>query len=119
MLHLIFWELVIIGIPAGIGAVIGWQWWKNLPEEEKAEYHFFDKSSRATSGGSGISMLFFIGFCLKVFIDGNWDVAISVWSLDYVVESMVTILVWSVIIFGVPVAIGGIAWLYHEITKTS
>lgn len=119
MLHLIFWELVIIGIPAAIGAVIGWQWWKKLPEEEKKEYHFFDKSSRTTSGGSGISMLFFIGFCLKVFIDGNWDVAISVWSLDYVVESMITILVWSVIIFGVPMAIGGIAWLYHEITKTS
>ena len=118
MLHLILWELVIIGIPAGIGAVIGWQWWKKLPDEEKKEYHFFDKSSRTTSGGSGISLLFFIGFCIKVFIDGNWDVAISAWPLDYVVESMITILIWSVIIFGVPMAIGAIWWIHHEITKT-
>jgi hypothetical protein len=37
ILHAIFWELLFIGIPAIIGAVAGWQWWKRLPEEEKKE----------------------------------------------------------------------------------
>lgn len=117
ILHLIFWELVFIGIPAAIGALIGWQWWKKLPDEEKKEYHFFGKSSRTTSGGSGVSILFFIGFCIKVFIDGNWEVAILTWSLDYVVNSMITILIWSLVIIGVPMAIGGLWWIHHEITK--
>ena len=38
ILHLIFFELIFIGIPAIIGAVAGWQWWKRLPEQEKSEY---------------------------------------------------------------------------------
>ena len=38
ILHAIFWELVIIGIPVAIGAILGWQWWKRLPDEEKKEY---------------------------------------------------------------------------------
>jgi len=114
---LIFWELLFIGIPAIIGAVAGWQWWKRLPEEEKKEYQFFGKRSRTTSGGSGVSLLFFIAFCIKVFIDGNWNVAIASWTLDYVVGSMVTILVWTAIIFGIPAAIGVIWWIHHEIKK--
>jgi hypothetical protein len=116
-LHLIFWELLFIGIPAIIGAVAGWQWWKRLPEEEKKEYQFFGKRSRTTSGGSGVSLLFFIAFCIKVFIDGNWNVAVASWTLDYVVGSIVTILVWTAIIFGIPAAIGGIWWIHHEIKK--
>jgi hypothetical protein len=115
--HLIFWELLFIGIPAIIGAVAGWQWWKRLPEEEKKEYQFFGKRSRTTSGGSGVSLLFFIAFCIKVFIDGKWNVAVASWTLDYVVGSIVTILVWTAIIFGIPAAIGVIWWIHHEIKK--
>jgi hypothetical protein len=119
ILHAIFWEVLFIGIPAIIGAVIGWQWWKRLPDEEKKEYHFFGKRSRTTSGGSGVSLLFFIAFCIKVFIDGNWNVPIASWTLDYVVGSMITILVWTAIIFGIPAAIGAIWWIHHEIKKTN
>jgi hypothetical protein len=117
ILHLIFWELVLIGIPVGIAAVGGWQWWKRLPDEEKKEYHFFSSRSRTTGGSGGISILFFIAFCIKVFIDGNWNVAISSWSLDYVVESMISILIWVAIIFGIPAAIGVILWINYIIKK--
>jgi hypothetical protein len=118
VLHLIFWELIFIGIPAGIGAVIGWQWWKRLPEEEKKEYHLFGKRSRTSDGGGGISALFFIAFAIKVFIDGNWNTAIATWTLDYVVDSMISILIWTAIIFGIPAAIGIIWWIHHEMKKT-
>jgi hypothetical protein len=116
-LHLILWELILIGIPVGIAAVAGWQWWKRLPDEEKKEYHFFGKRSRTTGGSSGISILFFIAFCIKVFIDGNWDVAVATWTLDYVISSMITILVWAAIIFGIPAVIGVIWWITHEMKK--
>lgn len=117
ILHAVFWELCLIGIPVAIGAILGWQWWKRLPEEEKREYHFFGKRSRSRNGGSGVSILFFVAFAIKVYIDGNWNVAISTWTLDYVVGSMVTLLVWGLVIFGIPMAIGGILWLRHEMNK--
>jgi hypothetical protein len=117
ILHLIFWELVLIGIPVGIAAVGGWQWWKRLPDEEKKNYHFFGGRPRTTGGSGGISVLFLIAFCIKVFIDGNWDVAIASWKLDYVVESMISILIWVAIIFGIPATIGVIWWISSGVKK--
>ena len=117
ILYAIFWELLFIGVPAGLGAVAGWLWWRKLPSEEKREYHFFGKGSRTSSGGSGVSALFFIAFCIKVFIDGNWNVAIATWTLNYVVYSMISILIWGLIIFGIPIAIGIIWWIHHVMSS--
>lgn len=117
ILHLILWELLFIGIPAIIGAVAGWQWWKRLPDEEKKNYHFFGTRSRTTGGGGGVSLLFFVAFCIKVFIDGNWDVPVAWWSLDYVAGSMISILIWVIIIFGIPAVLGIIWWISNEMKK--
>jgi hypothetical protein len=117
ILHLIFWELLIIGIPVAIAAIVGWLWWKRIPDEERKEYQFFGKGTRTEQGGSGISFLFFVAFCIKVYIDGNWNVAIASWTLDYVVNSMITILVWAAVIFGIPAIIIGLIWLSREIKK--
>ena len=117
ILHAIFWELVIVGIPVAIGAILGWQWWKRLPDEEKKEYHFFGKRSRSSGAGGAISPLLFIAFALKVYFDGNWNTTIASWNLDYVVGSMVTILVWMVAIFAIPATIGLIWWIRHEMRK--
>ena len=117
ILHLIFWELLFIGVPAIIGAVAGWQWWKRLPDEEKKEYQFFGKRSRTTGGGGGVSALLMIAFAIKVYIDGNWNVAIGNWTLNYVADSMMSILIWGLIIFGIPAGIIGLVWLNREIKK--
>lgn len=117
LLHLVFWEVVLIGIPAIIVAVMGWLWWRRLPVEERKTYRFFGKRSRAASGGNGVSLLFFIAFAIKVSIDGNWNVAISTWSLDYVVNSVIAILIWIGIIFGIPLAIGLVWWVNRERKK--
>jgi hypothetical protein len=117
ILHAIFWELVLIGIPVVIGAILGWQWWKRLPDEEKKGYHFFGKRSRSRRAGGVVSPLLFIVFALKVYVDGNWNVAISSWTLDYVVGSMVTILVWIAVIFAIPATIGLIWWLSQGMNK--
>jgi hypothetical protein len=116
ILHLIFWELVLIGIPVAIVAILGWQWCKRLPEEEKKE-HMFGSRSRSRNAEGAISPLLFIAFALKVYVDGNWNMAISTYTLDYVVGSMITILIWTAVIFGIPATIGGIWWIRHEMNK--
>jgi hypothetical protein len=115
ILHAIFWGLVLIGIPVAIGAVAAWQWWKRLPDEEKSDLSW--KRSRSSRAGGAISPLLFIAFALKVYVDGNWNVAISTYTLDYVVGSMVTILLWIVAIFAIPATIGLIWWIHHEMNK--
>ena len=117
LLNLIFWEILLIGIPVIIGAIAGWMWWRKLPAEEKKEYRFFGKRSRAASGGNGVSLLFFIAFCIKISLDGNWNVPISTWTLNYLVDSMVAVLVWILIIFGIPIAIGITLWIRYEMKR--
>lgn len=117
ILHLVFWELVFIGVPAVIGAVAGWQWWRRLPAEDKKAFRSSGKRSRAANGGNGVSLLLFIAFAIKVSVDGNWNVPISAWTLDYVVDSMITILIWIAAIFGIPIAIGIVLWIRHEMKK--
>jgi len=116
ILNLLFWEVVLIGIPAAIGAVIGWQWWKRLPEEEKVP-HLFGRGSRSRNAGGAVSTLLFIAFAIKVYIDGNWNVAISNYTLNYVADSMITILTWTAIIIGIPLTIGAILWLHREMQR--
>ena len=116
ILNLIFWELVLVGIPVAIGAVIGWQWWKRLPEEEK-EYRVFGKRSNSRNAEGAISPLLFIVFAIKVYIDGRWNVAMSTWTLNYVVDSIITILIWMLIIIAIPATIAAIWWIHREIKK--
>jgi len=115
ILHAIFWEIVLIGIPVAIGAVVAWQWWKHLPETEKIGMTW--KRSKSRNAGGAISSLLFIAFALKVFVDGKWNVAISSYPFDYVVGSMITILLWIVAVFAIPATIGLIWWIRHEMNK--
>ncbi len=117
LLHLLFWEALLVGIPVAIAAVAGWLWWRRLPDEEKKEYHFFDTRSRSTSGGGAVSIFFWIAFCIKIYLDGNWNLAVSTWTLDYLVYSLIWTLIWILIIFGIPIALGIIWWINHEIKK--
>ena len=117
ILHAIFWELVLIGIPVAVSAILGWQWWKRLPDEEKKEHNLFGKRSKSSRAGGAISPLLFIAFAIKVYVDGNWNVAISSWTLNYVVGSMITILMWIVAIAAIPATIGIIWWIRYEMNK--
>ncbi len=117
ILHAIFWELLLIGIPAAIGGVIGWQWWKHIPEQEKQQYNLESKRSKGRDAGRVISPLLFIIFAIKVYLDGNWTQAIASWNVDYVVGSMVTIVIWIAAICAIPAAIALAVWIGR--TKTS
>lgn len=116
IVYLIIWELVLIGIPVAIGAVLGWQWWKRLPVEER-EYRFFGRGSRSRNAGGAVSPLLFIAFAIKVYVDGNWNEAISTWKLNYVVDSIITIVIWIAAIFAIPATIAVIWWVHHELNR--
>ena len=118
ILHAIFWELLLIGIPVAIGAIVGWLWWRRLPEQEKQEYHLSGKHKGSRGAGGAISPLLFIAFAIKVYVDGNWYVPISSFTLDYVIGSMITILLWMVAIFAIPAVIGVVWWLTKKDAKT-
>jgi predicted membrane channel-forming protein YqfA (hemolysin III family) len=111
ILHAIFWEIVLIGIPVAIGAIAGWLWYRRLPEQEKQQYNLSGKHKRSRGAGGGISTLAFIAFAIKVYVDGNWYVPIASFTLDYVVGSMITILIWTVAIFAIPAIVLLIWWV--------
>ncbi len=116
ILYAIFYELILIGIPVAFCAILGWQWWKRLPDEEKKE-NLFGQSSRSRRAGGAISPLLFIAFAIKVYVDGNWNVPIASFTVNYVVDSMTTILVWTAAIFAIPAAIALIWWIRHDTNK--
>jgi drug/metabolite transporter superfamily protein YnfA len=123
LLNLILWEVLYIGIPVIIIVVaIYFLWWKKLPDDERLEYrhgHLFGKRSRKTDGGGAISFLINIFFIFKVYIDGNWNEPFADWTFDYLINSYLTAFLWVAIIFGIPITLGGIWWLRHELTKES
>ncbi|MBU7046599.1 MAG: hypothetical protein HXS54_09205 [Theionarchaea archaeon] len=119
LLHLIFREVLFIGVPVILAIVIIiFLWWKKLPEEEREEYkrgHLFSgPRSRSTSGGNGISLLISIAFIIKVYLDGNWNNAIATWEFDYLVHTCLWALIWVLIIFGIPIGLGAIWWMYRK-----
>jgi drug/metabolite transporter superfamily protein YnfA len=122
-LHLLFWEVIFIGIPVLVAiAAIYFLWWKKLPAEERKEYrhgHLFGKQSRSRDGGGAITFLVNIGFIIKVYLDGNWNVPFATWTFDYLVSSYLWVIIWMVIIFGIPLVIGLVWWLHRNMEKTT
>ncbi len=119
VIQLILWGALLVGVPIVLAALAGWQWWSKLPIEEKIGYHYMGKRWRATGGGGGgISLLIFIVFCIKVYTDGKWNVAISTWTFNYLAYSWLTALIWVLIIFGIPASLALIWWLNHEMKKS-
>ena len=112
-IYAIFWELLLVGVPVVIGIVLAWRWWTGLPPEERSG-RLFGRPGRGGRRGGGASFLFFLAFCLKVYLDGNWDAPIATFSLNYVVGSMITIIAWAAVIFGVPATIVLVWWMRRQ-----
>ena len=123
LLHLLFWEIILIAIPVIVFVLAVYLlWWKKLPSEEREEYrrrHLFGKKSRSRGGGGAVTFLVNLGFILKVYLDGNWNIPFASWTFDYLVYSYLTIIIWMAVIFGIPLLIGAIWWIHREMKKTT
>ena len=123
ILYLILWELLYVGIPVLIfvGAVI-FLWWMKLPSDEKQEYKdaklFSGNRSKTSDGGGIISFLAFIVFLVKISYDGNWNTPVASWDFNYLVYSYLWSLLIILIIIGIPMLIGGLWWIRHEMNKS-
>jgi hypothetical protein len=120
-LHVLYWEILLIGIPAiVIIAVIYFFWWKKIPLDERQEYrrgHLFGKQSRRRDGGSAITFLVNIGFIIKVYVDGNWNIPFATWTVNYLVDSYLWVIIWMAVIFGIPLVIGAVWWIHRMMKK--
>jgi len=117
VIYSILWELLLVGVPVGVAAIVAWMWWRRLPYEERVSYHW-GRRSRSAGGSGGFSGLLFIAFAVKVYVDGNWNVPIASYSVNYVVGSCITILAWVAVVFGIPVAIGLTWWASRRLKNT-
>jgi hypothetical protein len=79
-LTVIFWELVLVAswvIP--IVAILYFQWYKKLPEEEQKEYGVGRDKSAGEDGFSFIVGLVWLGI---VWISGRWNLAFQSWTIN-------------------------------------
>ena len=110
IIQIVLWELLFVGVPAGLFfGVGGYIWWNRLPDEEKAEYKAREKTKKhrkRNAGGSGGGGFFmFIAYCIYIGIQGKYDTIFGDESYSYWVFSWFYTLMWLVIIFGIPIGI--------------
>ena len=116
ILNLILWEFLLIGIPIIAAAIsIYALWYRKLPEDERAEYEKEEKKHHTRDGGGAVSFLVTITWLIIVWVTGYWNIAFSTWTFNYLISSWLWALLWDLIIFGIPIAIGAIWWLHREL----
>jgi len=107
IIYLIFYELLIIGIPAAIAFGLGWYiFWKRLSEEEKAEIKGREKKKhRGSSAGGGFGFFMFIAFSILMYLRGEFSTPLGNFPYSYLVYTWFTALGWLLLIGGIPAAI--------------
>ncbi len=118
ILNLVFWELILVGIPIVIALIAFYAAYRRLPAEEREEYRrggLWGSKSRRRDVSGAFTFFVNIVFVIKIYTDGNWNLPFANWTVDYAVSSYVLALVVVAIIVAVPILIGGIWWLSREV----
>ncbi len=106
----ILFELLFVGIPAGLFfGVGGYIWWKRLPDEEKAEFKAREKKNkhrkRNTGGSGGGGLFMFIAYAIYMGTQGNYYTPFGNLPYSYWIYGMFYTLMWIAIIIGIPICI--------------
>jgi len=126
-IFLILWELLIVGLPtlAVAGTFVGIVWFVVLPDDVKAEIKERNKKEeekakkhrgKKAGGGGGFGFLLFLGVLIKMTIEGTMDTRFGLISdgYRYFIDSYVTVIIWILIIIGIPLAIIAIIWFVRK-----
>ena len=110
IIQIILWELLFVGLPAGIFfGVDGYLWWTRLSEEDKQEHKAREKKNkhrkRNAGGSGGGSFFMFIAYCIYVAIDGNYNAQFGSQPYSYWIFAGFYTMMWLLIIFGIPIGI--------------
>lgn len=110
MILIMLWELLFIGVPAGVVfGVGGYIWWSNLPQEKKQEFKDREKKKshrkKNYGGGGGFSFFIFIAFCILIALKGKYNAQFGSESYSFWIYSWFEAFMWIFIYFGIPVII--------------
>ncbi|MGY5865804.1 MAG: hypothetical protein RTV41_14470 [Candidatus Thorarchaeota archaeon] len=112
ILHMIFWELLLVatwGIP--LAAVLYWQFSK-LPDAD-----LWKPKGGRREGGEAFGFLIGIAWLIMIYIDGRWNQTFQVWTFTEWIYSWLTALGWILMIFAIPAVIILILWLVNREMK--
>lgn len=116
ILHVIFWELVlVVSWTIVIAAAIYFLWYRQLPDEDRMERR--ERGRREEGDAFGFFVAVF--WLIIVWIDGRWDLAFESWTVNDWVYSWISAVFWVLLVFGIPIALGFLYWISQEMQKES
>jgi hypothetical protein len=115
ILHLIFWELLlVVSWVLVVAGLIFYRWWKTLSDEEKAPRPKRGKRE----DGDAFGFLVIITWLFVVWFDGRWTLPFQAWTFNDWVYSFLAAVGWDLLIFGIPLLLYFIYWTRKEIFPT-
>ena len=101
ILHLVFWELLLVGTWAiPISLIIYGAWYRMLPSRERREYEGGHRKKSAGEGG-GISFFIWLVWLLIVWVDGKWNLAFQSWAFNDWIHTWLGACLWVLLVAGI------------------
>jgi hypothetical protein len=112
ILHLLFWEIVLVGLWVLVAAAVVYlKWYSNLPEEDK-----FPKRERGRrEQGGAFGFVVGITWLIIIWFTGRWDLTFNVWTVNDWVFTWLWAMFWDLLIIGIPVLLYFIYWIRKEL----
>ncbi|MFW9787767.1 MAG: hypothetical protein ACFFE2_14265 [Candidatus Thorarchaeota archaeon] len=111
ILHLLFWEIVLVGLWVLVAVIVLYtRWYNNLPEEDK-----FPKRERGRrEQGDAFGFLVGITWLIFIWVTGDWNRTFVDWTVNDWVFSWLWAIFWDLLIFGIPILLYFVYWVRKD-----